>query len=96
MFEQEANDAPARHDQYASTLDSGAPNERNWPKESDERRIRRGSRSATADPEFDQICMKSGDMVMLTEFVARWASGKLSCFIGDGDATSVRVACLQA
>ncbi|MXX87965.1 MAG: hypothetical protein F4213_17505 [Boseongicola sp. SB0677_bin_26] len=46
--------------------------------------------------QFDQICMKSGDMAMQTEFVARRASGKLSCFIDDGDAISVRVAYLQA
>ena len=43
--------------------------------------------------QFDQICMKSGDMVMQTEFVAGWASGKLSCFIDDGGASSVCAAC---
>jgi N4-bis(aminopropyl)spermidine synthase len=39
--------------------------------------------------EFDQIYMKTGDMVMQSEFVARWADGKRLAFIGDGDAISV-------
>lgn len=39
--------------------------------------------------EFDQIYMKAGDMVMQSEFVARWADGKRLAFIGDGDAISV-------
>jgi predicted methyltransferase len=46
--------------------------------------------------QFDQIYMKSGDMVMQTEFVARWASGKRLCFVGDGDAISVCVAYLNS
>ena len=39
--------------------------------------------------EFDQIYMKTGDMVLQSEFVARWADGKRLAFIGDGDAISV-------
>src|SRR6266487_1954527 len=39
--------------------------------------------------EFDQIYMKTGDMVMQSEFVANWARGKRLAFIGDGDSTSV-------
>src|ERR1041385_5730358 len=46
--------------------------------------------------EFDQIYMKTGDMVMQSEFVARWADGKDIAFIGDGDAISVCVAYLHA
>ena len=42
--------------------------------------------------EFDQIYMKSGDMVMQTEFVANWADGRDVAFIGDGDAISISVA----
>lgn len=45
--------------------------------------------------EFDQIYMKTGDMVMQSEFVASWANGKRLAFIGDGDAISVCVAYLQ-
>lgn len=45
--------------------------------------------------EFDQIYMKTGDMVMQSEFVASWADGKRLAFIGDGDAISVCVAYLQ-
>lgn len=45
--------------------------------------------------EFDQIWMKTGDMVLQSEFVARWANGKKVAFIGDGDAISVCVAYLQ-
>ncbi len=45
--------------------------------------------------EFDQIYMKAGDMVMQSEFVARWADGKRLVFIGDGDAISVCVAYLK-
>jgi len=44
---------------------------------------------------FDQIWMKSGDMVLQSEFVARWADGKKLAFIGDGDAISVCVAYFQ-
>lgn len=44
--------------------------------------------------EFDQIYMKTGDMVMQSEFVARWAAGKRLAFVGDGDAISVCVAYL--
>lgn len=45
---------------------------------------------------FDQIHMKSGDMVMQAEIVADWADGKRLAFMGDGDAISVCVAYLQA
>lgn len=45
---------------------------------------------------FDQIHMKSGDMVIQSEIVADWADGKRLAFIGDGDAISVCVAYLQA
>lgn len=43
---------------------------------------------------FDQIYMKSGDMVLQSELVARWADGKRLAFVGDGDAISVCVAYL--
>ncbi len=46
--------------------------------------------------EFDQIHMKTGDMVMQAEIVAEWANKKELAFIGDGDAVSVCVAYLQA
>lgn len=45
--------------------------------------------------ELDQIYMKAGDMVMQSEFVAKWANEKRLAFIGDGDAISVCVAYLQ-
>src|SRR3954465_1530565 len=45
--------------------------------------------------EFDQIYMKSGDMVLQSELVARWANGRRLAFIGDGDAISVCVAYLR-
>jgi len=45
---------------------------------------------------FDQIYMKAGDMVLQSEFVARWADGKKLAFIGDGDSISVCVAYLKA
>lgn len=45
---------------------------------------------------FDQIYMKAGDMVLQSEFVARWADGKKLAFIGDGDAISICVAYLKA
>lgn len=45
--------------------------------------------------QFDQIYMKTGDMVLQSELVAHWASGKKLAFIGDGDAISVCVAYLQ-
>src|SRR4051812_28802950 len=45
--------------------------------------------------EFDQIYMKTGDMVLQSEFVAKWANDKRLAFIGDGDAISVCVAYLQ-
>lgn len=44
---------------------------------------------------LDQIYMKSGDMVMQSEAVAKWADGKRLAFIGDGDAISVCVAYFQ-
>jgi predicted methyltransferase len=46
--------------------------------------------------EFDQIYMKAGDMVLQSEFIARWADGKRLAFIGDGDAISVCVVYLRA
>ena len=46
--------------------------------------------------EYDQIYMKAGDMVMQSEFVAKWANGKRLAFIGDGDAISVCVAYLKS
>jgi N4-bis(aminopropyl)spermidine synthase len=46
--------------------------------------------------EFDQIYMKTGDMVMQSEFIASWANGKRLAFIGDGDSISVCVAYLHA
>jgi predicted methyltransferase len=45
---------------------------------------------------FDQVYMKAGDMVLQSEFVARWAHGKRLAFIGDGDAISICVAYLHA
>ncbi len=42
--------------------------------------------------EFDQIHMKSGDMVLQSEIVADWPDGRRLAFIGDGDAISVSVA----
>lgn len=45
--------------------------------------------------DFDQIYMKTGDMVLQSELVARWAHGKRLAFIGDGDAISVSVALLK-
>lgn len=45
--------------------------------------------------EFDQIYMKTGDMVLQSELVARWADGKRLAFIGDGDAISICVAYLR-
>lgn len=46
--------------------------------------------------DFDQIYMKTGDMVMQSELVARWANDKRLAFIGDGDAISVCVALLKS
>lgn len=45
--------------------------------------------------EFDQIYMKTGDMVLQSELVAKWASGKRLAFIGDGDAISICVSYLH-
>lgn len=45
--------------------------------------------------EFDQIHMKTGDMVMQSEAIAAWANGKRLAFIGDGDAVSVALAYLK-
>lgn len=45
--------------------------------------------------DFDQIYMKTGDMVLQSEQVARWADGRRLAFIGDGDAISVSVALLK-
>jgi N4-bis(aminopropyl)spermidine synthase len=45
--------------------------------------------------QWDQIYMKTGDMVLQSEFVAKWANGKRLAFIGDGDAISVCVAYLK-
>lgn len=45
--------------------------------------------------EFDQIHMKTGDMVMQSEAIAAWADSKRLAFIGDGDAVSVALAYLK-
>lgn len=45
--------------------------------------------------ELDQIYMKTGDMVLQSELIARWADGKRLAFIGDGDAISICVAYLK-
>ncbi|TCS37911.1 uncharacterized protein DUF43 [Paucimonas lemoignei] len=45
--------------------------------------------------EMDQIYMKTGDMVLQSELVAKWADNKRLAFIGDGDAISVCVAYLR-
>lgn len=45
--------------------------------------------------EFDQIYMKTGDMVLQSELIASWASDKRIAFIGDGDAISVCIAYLR-
>ena len=45
--------------------------------------------------EFDQIHMKTGDMVLQSEMVADWADGKRLAFIGDGEAISVCAAYLR-
>ena len=45
---------------------------------------------------FDQIHMKTGDMVLQSEMIADWADGKRLAFIGDGDAISVCIAYLRA
>ncbi|WP_100814015.1 bis-aminopropyl spermidine synthase family protein [Microbacterium lacus] len=44
--------------------------------------------------EFDQIYMKTGDMILQSEFISRWAAGKRVAFVGDGDAISSSVAYL--
>ena len=44
---------------------------------------------------FDQIYMKTGDMVLQSERVARWAADQRIAFLGDGDAISICVAYLQ-
>lgn len=45
--------------------------------------------------EFDQIYMKTGDVVLQSEIVADWADMRTIAFIGDGDAISVAVAYLK-
>lgn len=45
--------------------------------------------------DFDQIHMKTGDMVFQSEIVANWADDRRLAFIGDGDAISVCVAYLK-
>lgn len=45
--------------------------------------------------ELDQIYMKAADMVLQSEFVARWSRDKRLAFIGDGDAISVCISYLQ-
>lgn len=45
--------------------------------------------------ELDQIYMKTGDMVLQSELIAKWADGKRLAFIGDGDAISICVAYLK-
>src|SRR3954447_6828923 len=44
---------------------------------------------------FDQIYMKSGDMVLQAALVSSWGDKKRLAFIGDGDAISVCVAYLR-
>ncbi len=46
--------------------------------------------------DFDQIHMKTGDVVVQSELVADWADKKRLAFIGDGDAISVCVAYLMS
>src|ERR1700733_10733885 len=46
--------------------------------------------------EFDQIYMKTGDMVMQSQLVSSWADCELLALIGDGDAISVCAAYLSA
>lgn len=46
--------------------------------------------------DFDQIYMKTGDMVLQSQFVADWADGKRLAFMGDGDSIAVAVAYLRA
>jgi predicted methyltransferase len=45
--------------------------------------------------EIDQIYMKTGDMVLQSEIISRWANGKSVAFIGDGDAISICMAYLK-
>ena len=45
---------------------------------------------------FDQIYMKTGDMVLQSEIIANWSDGKRLAFVGDGDAISICVAYLKA
>ena len=45
--------------------------------------------------EFDQIHMKTGDMVLQSEVVAAWSDKKRLAFVGDSDAISVAVAYLM-
>lgn len=45
--------------------------------------------------EFDQIYMKTADMVLQSQYVAKWADGRRLAFIGDGDTISVCVAYLR-
>lgn len=45
--------------------------------------------------EFDQIHMKTGDMLLQSEMVADWADNKRLAFVGDGDAISVCVAYMK-
>lgn len=44
---------------------------------------------------FDQIYMKTGDMVMQSEAIAHWSDKRKLAFIGDGDAISVCIAYLM-
>ena len=46
--------------------------------------------------EFDQIYMKTGDILLQSEVVAHWSDDKRLAFVGDGDAVSVAVAYLKA
>lgn len=46
--------------------------------------------------EFDQIHMKTADMLLQAEIIASWAKDKKLAFIGDGDAVSVCVAYLMS
>jgi predicted methyltransferase len=45
--------------------------------------------------DFDQIYMKTGDLVRQSDTVARWADDRRLAFIGDGDAVGVCIAYLK-
>jgi predicted methyltransferase len=89
-------------------VDGGAPTPKKSPSPVHEERRRidlRKAMNAVSDVvqnrprplrAFDQIYMKTGDMVLQSEIVADWADDRRLVFIGDGDAISVCVAYLRA